>query len=191
VLLAATLAAPSGPAAAALLKPQPPRLVLTLAVAENAERTMPLALWKRLVVAYVPGRTVATDEGMEPADAARCRAAHAAYAVAATFQRVPHLPGLGEDPRRIYGVARFEVRNCATGALAPAKTILLHSDPPETVRPGAEENVERMWLRAAEAQLAREPLMLSALAASGETKPAPSPAGTRATPAASPASSTG
>ncbi len=203
LLIAAILAVAAAPVGAAIVRRPPPAVFITVSVAENAQHAMPLGLWKRLVADYVGGRAVAIVEGSAPEDPARCRAEHAAFAVAATFERIPDLPALGEDPRRIYAIARFTVRDCATGALGRTHAVLLHSDPPENGPIGFEAAAERMWLRAAHTELARVPLSLvvqnPSPAPSEEPapsdRPVPSPSatpdGTLATPAASPASSVG
>ncbi len=208
-LLIAALAAVTAPVCAAIVHRPPPPVFITASVAEDAQHAMPPGLWKRLVADYVGGRAVAIEDGSVPVDAARCRAQHASYAVAATFERIPYLPGLGEDARRVYAIARFTVRNCASGVLGRTHAVLLHSDPPESGPTDLESVAERMWLRAALAELARVPLSLvtpavtpapSATPAPSEApapsdRPIPSPSaspdGTRATPAASPASSAG
>ncbi|MEO7038804.1 MAG: hypothetical protein ABI186_02115 [Candidatus Elarobacter sp.] len=155
------------PAAAARRTPPAPVIrgpvIVTVSVGENATATMPLALWRKLAAEYVGGHTVGLEEGTAPADDARCRAAHARYAVLATFDRATRLPGLAQDTDRSYAVGRFTVRDCATGALEPTKTIALESDPltPADRGGGIALDPDRLWARSVRATLAHNPLVLT------------------------------
>ena len=152
----------AGVAAPAARPGVPGTVLVTVFVGENATRTMPAALWRSLAVEYVGAKAVTAEDGATLADEARCRSAHALYAVLATFERATRLPGLGQDTDRAYGVARFTVRNCLTGAVAPAKTIALESDPlAEADRGDVDPNAERTWGRAIRATLAHHPLGLT------------------------------
>ncbi len=161
LLIAATLAVAVAPVAAAIVR-RPPPAVFHHGVgrgeraARDAARTLETA--RRRLRRRTCGRS--DRRGQRPEDPARCRAEHAAFAVAATFKRIPDLPALGEEPRRIYAIARFTVRDCTTGALGRTHAVLLHSDPPENGLIGFEAAAERMWLRAAHTELARVPLSL-------------------------------
>nr|MDQ6942543.1 hypothetical protein [Candidatus Eremiobacteraeota bacterium] len=132
-------------------------------VGESAQRTMPGALWRKLVVDYVGARTVFAEDGTALPDEARCRSAHAAYAVFATFDRAMRLPGFAQDTDRAYGIARITVRNCVTGVVAPTKTIRVESEPlTESARGEGDVAVAAtMWQRAVQISLAHEPLVLA------------------------------
>ncbi len=155
-VLVAALAAPAGAA------PRVPAQVLIVAdVDESAQRSMPAELWRKLVVDYVGARAASAEDGTALPDEARCRGAHALYAIFATFERALRLPGVPQDPDRVYGIARFTVRNCVTGVVAPVKTVRVESDPlSETQRGDFEPVSERTWDRAIRATLARNPLSL-------------------------------
>jgi hypothetical protein len=112
-------AAPHGSAASAVL--------VVADVGENARRSMPAALWRKLAADYV-GRAASAEDGTALPDVARCRSANAQYAVLATFDRATRLPGLGQDTDRAYGIARFTVRNCVTGVVSPTKTVRVESE---------------------------------------------------------------
>ena len=160
--LLTALSVPAIPAGAAARAAVPATVLVTVFVGENATRTMPTSLWRKLAVEYVGARTVTAEDGPALADEARCRSAHALYAVLATFERATRLPGLGQDTDRSYGVARFTVRNCLTGAVAPSKTVALESDPlSEADRGDFEPNAERTWERSVRATLSRNPLVLT------------------------------
>jgi len=132
-------------------------------VGESAQPSMPAELWRKLVVEYVGARTATAEDGTALPDEARCRAAHALYAVFATFERAMRLPGLAQDPDRIYGIARFTVRNCVTGVVAPVKAVRVESDPLSEAQRGDFEPVsERTWDHAIRTTLARNPLDLPA-----------------------------
>ncbi len=130
-LAAAVLAA--APAAAGTHADVPALIVTD--VAPGARSTMPERLWRKLAVELLHARDVAADEGAVLPDAARCRGAHALYAVLATFDRAMRLPGLAQDPDRAYAVARITVRNCTTNDVA-TKMLRIESDPvcPPTAR---------------------------------------------------------
>ena len=169
-VLAAALAAPAGAA------PRVQAQVLIVAdVQESAQPSMPAELWRKLVVEYVGARTASAEDGTALPDEARCRGAHALYAIFATFERAMRLPGVPQDPDRVYGIARFTVRNCVTGVVAPVKTVRVESDPLSEAQRGDFEPVsERTWDRAIRATLARNPLSLpvdsvTAAAAGGVT----------------------
>jgi hypothetical protein len=169
LLAIALVLALAGPASAART-PLPATVLVTVFVGENATRTMPQALWRKLASEYVGARSVTAEDGPALADDARCRSAHALYAVLATFERATRLPGLAQDTDRAYAVARFTVRNCVTGAVLPTKTVRLESDPlSEADRGDFEPNAERTWERSVRAMLARNPLAFT---------PATGPAGT-------------
>lgn len=161
--LACALAA--APAAAAPRAPVPAAVLVITDVGESAQRTMPAALWRRLATEYVGARTVTAEDGTALPDDARCRGAHALYAVLATFERATRLPGLAQDTDRAYGVARFTVRNCLTGTVSPTKTVRVESEPLSAADRGDyEPNAERTWERAVRTTLARDPLVLTAVA---------------------------
>lgn len=132
-------------------------------VGESAQRTMPGALWRKLVVDYLGARPVSVEDGTALPDDARCRSAHAAYAVFATFDRAVRLPGFAQDTDRAYGIARFTVRNCVTGVVAPTKTIRVESEPlTESARGEGDAAVAAaMWQRAVQVSLAHDPLVLA------------------------------
>jgi hypothetical protein len=157
--IAAALAAPAGAAPRPVL---PANVLIVADVGESAQHSMPAALWRKLVVEYVGARTATAEDGTSLPDEARCRSAHALYAIFATFERAMRLPGVPQDPDRIYGIARFTVRNCATGAVSPVKTVRVESDPLSEAQRGDFEPVsERTWDRAIRATLARNPLSLT------------------------------
>jgi hypothetical protein len=166
VLLPAVAVLAVAVSAAAAPRSAVPATVLVVAdVGESAQRTMPSALWRKLAVEYVGARTVTAEDGTALPDDAHCRSAHALYAVLATFERATRLPGMQQDTDRAYGIARFTVRNCLTGIVAPAKTVRVESDPlSEADRGDYEPNAERTWERAVRRTLAREPLILTAVA---------------------------
>src|ERR1700685_3701835 len=93
--LAVVAAAAAVPAGSAPLLGAPVTVVLVAApVGEGAQQTMPAALWLRLVSQYVGPAKIVTDVEATMPDEERCRTAHAAYAVLATFDRLPRLPGM-------------------------------------------------------------------------------------------------
>jgi hypothetical protein len=162
--------APPAPVAAAATPPPSPTVpggtVLVVAdVGESAQSTMPSALWRKLVTDYVGARTVVAEDGTALPDDARCRSAHASYAVFATFDRAMRLPGFAQDTDRAYGVARFTVRNCVTGAVAPMKTVRVESEPlAEAARgEGDAAATAAMWQRAVRTSLAHDPLVFAPL----------------------------
>jgi hypothetical protein len=158
--LALAVAAP----AASAVGPSSPATVLVVAdVGESAQSTMPGALWRKLVVDYVGARPVVAEDGTALPDEARCRSAHAAYAIFATFDRAMRLPGFAQDTDRAYGIARFTVRNCLTGVVAPLKTVRIESEPlAEAARGEGDAAVAAgMWQRAVRISLARDPLVLA------------------------------
>ena len=153
-------------AAAALAAPGPVRgapitVLVAVSVGEGAQQAMPAALWLRLVSEYVgPAKIVADVESTMP-DQERCRAAHAAYALLATFDRAPRLPGTAQDTDRAYAVARLTLRDCATGVVSPPRIVRLESDPvAESDRTGDLAAAERQWARPVQVALARDPLGL-------------------------------
>lgn len=144
--------------------PAPAPAVLVVAdVGETAQRTMPSALWRKLVADYLGTRLAAVEDGTALPDDARCRGAHAGYAVLATFDRATRLPGFAQDTDRAYGVARFTVRNCLTGVVAPTKTVRVESEPlTESARGEGDAAVAAaMWQRAVQVSLAHDPLALA------------------------------
>ncbi|MDB5070751.1 MAG: hypothetical protein JWM87_1862 [Candidatus Eremiobacteraeota bacterium] len=166
VFAATALAAlPAGPAGAAPRTAVPASVLVVADVGETAQRTMPAVLWRKLVTEYVGAHPVTAEDGTALPDDAHCRSAHALYAVFATFDRATRLPGLAQDTDRAYGIARFTVRNCLTGIVAPTKTLRVESDPlSEADRAGDESRAERTWEHAVRRTLAREPLVLTAVA---------------------------
>lgn len=157
---AALLLAAAAPAAAAPLGPAPTAVLVVADVGENARRSMPAALWRKLAADYV-GRSASAEDGTALPDDARCRSANAQYAVLATFDRATRLPGLAQDTDRAYGIARFTVRNCVTGTVSPTKTVRVESEPLSTSDRREDELTAAAWERAVRATLAREPLLLA------------------------------
>jgi len=151
----------------------PITVLVAAPVGEGAQQTMPATLWLRLVSDYVgPAKVVPDVESTMP-DQERCRAAHAAYALLATFDRAPRLPGTAQDTDRAYAVARFTLRNCATGVVSPPKIVRLESDPVDgSDRTGDAAAAERQWSRAVHAALARDPLALVKAAVAQTVAPA-------------------
>ena len=144
--------------------PLPAGSVLVVAdVGESAQRTMPGALWRKLVVEYVGVRAAIAEDGTALPDEARCHSAHAVYAVFATFDRAMRLPGFAQDTDRAYGIARFTVRNCLTGVVAPPKAVRVESEPlTESARGEGDAAVAAaMWQRAVQLSLAHDPLVLA------------------------------
>jgi hypothetical protein len=144
--------------------PLPASSVLVVAdVGETAQRTMPGSLWRKLVADYLGARPASVEDGTALPDEARCRSAHAAYAVFATFDRAMRLPGFAQDTDRAYGIARFTVRNCLTGVVAPIKTVRVESEPlVESARGEGDAAVAAaMWQRAVQVSLAHDPLVLA------------------------------
>jgi hypothetical protein len=142
----------------------PPGSVLVVAdVGESAQRTMPGTLWRKLVVDYVGAHAAVAEDGTALPDEARCHSAHALYAVFATFDRALRLPGFAQDTDRAYGLARFIVRNCLTGVVAPPKTVRVESEPlTESARGEGDAAVAAaMWQRAVQISLAHDPLLLA------------------------------
>ena len=141
-----------------------PATVLVVAdVGESAQRTLPAPTWRKLVSEYVGAHVVAAEDGTALPDDAHCRGSHALYAVLATFDRATRLPGLAQDADRLYGVARFTVRNCLTGTVSAPKTVRVESEPVTESR-AEEPTITRVWEYAIRAALARDPLVLSAVA---------------------------
>jgi hypothetical protein len=160
VALAATVTAAGAPP-----RPVPASVLVVTDVGEGAQGSLPAALWRKLATEYVGARGAAAEDGTALPDDARCRTAHAIYAVLATFDRATRLPGLAQDTDRLYGVARFTVRNCLAGTVAPTKTVRIESDPiAGAERAGDGTAAERIWERAIRAALARDPLVLAAVA---------------------------
>jgi hypothetical protein len=179
-VLVAVAAATVAPAGSAPVRGAPMTVVLVAApVGEGAQQTMPAALWLRLVSQYVGRAKIVTDAEATMPDAERCRAAHAAYAVLATFDRLPRLPGMAQDTDRAYAIARFTVRNCATGEVIPARIVRLESDPPdESVRAGDEAGAEQRWAHAVQLALAHQPPLFPRAASAAKSSPTPKPAAT-------------
>jgi len=178
--LAAALAVP-GPAGGA-----PVTVLVAAPVGEGAQQMMPAALWVRLVTDYLSGAKIVVDvESMLP-DQERCRASRAGYAVLATFDRAPRLPGTAQDTDRAYAVARITVRNCATGAVLPTKVFRLESDPvTASERTGDEATAELEWVRPVHLTLGRYPLAApkpptSATSTTAPPTPTPEPSATAA-----------
>jgi len=157
------------PAAAAPPGPAPNAVLVVTDVGENARRSMPAAVWRKLAADYV-GRSASAEDGTALPDDARCRSAHAQYAVLATFDRATRLPGLAQDTDRAYGVARFTVLNCMTGTVSATKTVRIESEPlTPSDRSEDEVTAARTWERAVRASLSKEPLLLP------RETPAPAP----------------
>jgi hypothetical protein len=153
----------------------PPVTVLVAAtVGEGAQQIMPAALWFKLVSDYIgPAKIVSDVESTMP-DQERCKSAHAAYAVLATFDRAPRLPGIAQDTDRAYAVARFTVRNCATGIVSVMKIVRLESDPVGESERAGPVTAERQWARAVRVSLAHEPLGIIAAPKIAVARVAPS-----------------
>ncbi len=160
----AALALAAGVPAAPAGNPSPATIVIVVAdIGETAQRTMPGPLWRKLVADYLGARQAIVEDGTALPDEARCRSAHAAYAVFATFDRAMRLPGLAQDTDRAYGIARFTVRNCLTGVVAQTKTVRVESEPlTEAARGEGDAAVAAaMWQRAVQVSLAHDPLVLA------------------------------
>jgi hypothetical protein len=148
------------PAAAAPRGPAPTAVLVVADVGENARRSMPAEVWRKLAADYV-GRSASAEDGTALPDDARCRSANAQYAVLATFDRATRLPGLAQDTDRAYGIARFTVRNCLTGAVSATKTVRIESEPlTPSDRQEDEITAAHTWERAVRATLSHEPLLL-------------------------------
>src|SRR5665213_2151475 len=146
VMLTGLVLVALAPAVAGPRPPGPATVLVIADVGENARRSMPAALWRKLATDYV-GRSAAAEDGTALPDDARCRTAHLQYAVFATSDRA-------------YGIARFTVRNCATGAVT-SKTVRVESEPLSAVDLRDDElTAPQTWERAVRATLAREPLLL-------------------------------
>ncbi len=164
-VLAGVLLGVAAPAPSASSPPAPATVLVVADVGESAQSTMPSALWRKLVTDYVRAQTVLAEDGTALPDDARCRSAHASYAVFATFDRAMRLPGFAQDTDRAYGVARFTVRNCVTGVVAPLKTVRIESEPlAEAVRGEGDAAVAAaMWQRAVRMSLAHDALVFAPL----------------------------
>jgi hypothetical protein len=162
-VLAGVVLAAAAPARSASSPVTPATVLVVADVGESAQSTMPSALWRKLVSDYVGARTVVAEDGTALPDDARCRSAHASYAVFATFDRAMRLPGFAQDTDRAYGVARFTVRNCVTGAVAPMKTVRVESEPlAEAARgEGDPAAAAAMWQRAVRTSLAHDALVFA------------------------------
>jgi hypothetical protein len=159
-IVAALVVLAAAPAAAAPLGPAPTAVLVVADVGENARRSMPAEVWRKLAADYV-GRSASAEDGTALPDDARCRSANAQYAVLATFDRATRLPGLAQDTDRAYGIARFTVRNCLTGAVSATKTVRIESEPlTPSDRQEDEITAAHTWERAVRATLSREPLLL-------------------------------
>jgi hypothetical protein len=163
LLAAALLFAATGTALAAP-RQVPATVLIVTDVGESGQPIMPAALWRKLVIEYVGARTVTAEDGTSLPDDTHCHSAKALYAVLATFDRATRLPGLAQDTDRVYGVARFTVRNCLTGMVSPTKTVRLESDPPSEASRGDFEPGPRTWDRAIRTALAHDPLVLTTVA---------------------------
>ena len=160
MLAAALVLGATAPGTAAARPPVAAHVLVVTDVGEDAQRTMPADLWRKLAVEYVGARSVTTEDGTALPDEARCRRDHALYAVLATFERAMRLPGFAQDTSRAYGIARFTVRNCLTGTVSPIKTVRIESDPISDTERDRDANAERTWARATRATLERDPLLL-------------------------------
>ena len=162
-VLAGLLLAGAAPVAAAGGPVATTTMIVVADVGESAQRTMPGALWRKLVADYLGARPVSVEDGTALPDDARCRSAHAEYAVFATFDRAMRLPGFAQDTDRAYAIARFTVRNCVTGVVAPAKTIRVESEPLTQAARGEVDAAvaAAMWQRAVQTSLAHDPLVLA------------------------------
>jgi hypothetical protein len=159
----------------------PGPVLLVTDVGDGAQRTMPAAVWRRLATEYVGARGVTAEDGTALPDEARCRAAHAQYAILATFDRAIRLPGLAQENARLYGVARFTVRNCGTGAVAPPKIVRVESEPLREVPRGEDEALaERAWESAIRTAFAHDPLVFATPAPVASAPAAPAPAASAA-----------
>ncbi|GAC1598167.1 MAG: hypothetical protein NVS3B28_30100 [Candidatus Velthaea sp.] len=159
-----SVAFPAAPAAAAR-RVAPVTILVAANVAEAARRTMSPELWARLVSDYVSASKVVQFSGAAAPTREDCRAAGAAYAVNATFELMPRLPGLAQDTDRKYGLARIDLLNCITGTATPTHVVRLESDPLSRANEGDfEPNVEITWARAVRDRLGREPLELTGVA---------------------------
>ena len=165
-MLAAALvldATASGTAAAS--PPVAAHVLVVTDVGEDAQRTMPAGLWRKLAVEYIGARSVTAEDGTALPDEARCRRDHALYAVLATFERAMRLPGFAQDTSRAYGIARFTVRNCLTGTVSAIRTVRIESDPFSYTERDRDADAARTWERAARATFERDPLPLIPAAA--------------------------
>ncbi|HWT05331.1 MAG TPA: hypothetical protein VN224_06200 [Xanthomonadales bacterium] len=162
-VLACLVLAAGAPASPAGYPLPSPSVLVVADVGETAQRTMPGPLWRKLVADYLGAHSVSVEDGTALPDEARCRSAHAAYAVFATFDRAMRLPGFAQDTDRAYGIARFTVRNCVTGVVAPTKTVRVESEPlTESARGEGDAAVAAaMWQRAVQVSLAHDPLVLA------------------------------
>jgi hypothetical protein len=167
IVAAFVLFAAAQPAAAGPRGPEASPVIVVADVGESARRSMPAALWRKLASDYV-GRAASAEDGTALPDDARCRGANAQYAVLATFDRATRLPGLAQDTDRVYGIARFTVRNCMTGVVSPTKTVRVESEPLRTADRREDELSGATWERAVRATLAREPLLLAPVAVAHE-----------------------
>ncbi|MDQ6925954.1 MAG: hypothetical protein M3154_06940, partial [Candidatus Eremiobacteraeota bacterium] len=79
--LAGLVLAAGAPAASAGNPPPSTSVLVVADLGETAQRTMPGALWRRLVADYLGGHPVSVEDGTALPDEARCRSAHAAFAV--------------------------------------------------------------------------------------------------------------
>ena len=152
----------AGSPAPAAPRGAPGPVLLVTDVGNSAQRTMPGAVWRRLATDYLGTRGVTAEDGTALPDEARCRAAHAQYAVFATFDHAMRLPGLAQEGDRLYGLARFTIRNCLTGAVTPAKVVRIESEPLREVPRGEDEAVaQQAWESAIRTALARDPLVFA------------------------------
>lgn len=165
----------AGSPAPAAPRGAPGPVLLVTDVGDGAQRTMPGTVWRRLVTDYLGARGVTAEDGTALPDDARCRAAHAQYAVFATFDHAMRLPGLAQEGDRLYGLARFTVRNCLSGTVSPAKVVRIESEPLREVPRGEDEAVaQQAWESAIRTALARDPLVFATPAPVARATPRPS-----------------
>jgi hypothetical protein len=162
-LFVAGLAA--SPTLAAGRRTSPVTVLVAANVADSARRTMPPALWARLVADYVNANKVVPFTGTGAPTREDCHAANAAFAVTANFELAPRLPGTAQDSDRKYAIAHITLMNCITGTIAPERTVRFESDPLSNANAGDfEPNVEFTWARPVRDRLSREQLELAGVA---------------------------
>jgi hypothetical protein len=155
----------TSPAPAAGRRTSPVTVLVAASVAESARRTMPPALWTRLVTDYVNASKVVPFTGTGAPTREDCRAANAVFAVNATFELAPRLPGTAQDSDRKYAIAHITLLNCITGTVAPERAVRFESDPLSNANAGDfEPNVEFTWARPVRDRLAHDQLELAGVA---------------------------
>jgi len=167
ILLLVLFAAVSvgAPVLAAGRRAAPVTVLIAATVADSAKRTMPPALWARLIADYVNASKVVPFTGTGAPTREDCRAAGAVYLVNASFELAPRLPGAAQDSDRKYATARIDLLNCITGLASPTRNVRFESDPLSNANAGDfEPNVEFTWARPVRDRLARETLELSGVA---------------------------